>query len=88
LSRAEIRVQTKRLGKEPQGRVIEQRSSWGTFQKKQEKNTERTWGLGPSRVVVVCCSSLRLFGSSLSFGWSGPPSWPASRARRRVKRFS
>lgn len=50
MSRAETHVQTKRLGKEIQGWMIEQISSWGMFQKKQvssrEKNTADV-GLGP-----------------------------------------
>lgn len=63
MSRAEIHVQTKRLGQEVQVCVIEQISSWGMLQKIQvsswEKNTEQMYGLGPS-----CMAALHRVGMS------------------------
>lgn len=73
-------------------RVIEQISSLGKFQKKQmsswEKNTEQMCGLDPSLMAALwqpemaCCGSLCPFGTLLSIGWSGTPSFSASQAQK------
>ena len=69
-------MQTKRLGREIQVRVIEQISSRGTFQKKQvssrEKNTEQTWGLGPSRMAALHRGGVAWRTISL---WLAPELW-------------